>query len=159
MLRNVLPISLSPSTLPSTNLTNSSMTMTPVTISTEPINSLFLTRHDTVDFLHNQTLNYYDTDFNVFDNCNGTNCLDVFPVEAIKDIKLDVYQEKYGEVIRLELFEIPPVCLKQFTQPRICSTDLGYFICKPFRTCRPTVQSVWRCFWIGRSLQKGISTR
>ena len=105
MLRNVLPISLSPSAQPSTNLTNSSMTMTPVIISTDPINSLFLTRHDTVDFLQNQTLNYYDTDFNIFDTCNGTKCLDAFPIDAIKDIKLDVYQEKYGEVIRLAKYD------------------------------------------------------
>ena len=96
MLRNVLPLSISPTSQSLTNMTSSSMLMTPVTISSEPINSFFLTRHDTVDFLQNQTLNFFNTTFNVFDDLDNA-----LNKSTVKDIKLDVYQEKYGEVIRL----------------------------------------------------------
>ena len=82
-------------------MTSSSMLMTPVTISSEPINSLFLTRRGTVDFLQNQTLNFFNTTFNVFDDLDNA-----LNKSTVKDIKLDVYQEKNGEVIRLVNFRV-----------------------------------------------------
>ena len=83
--------------------TSEALTTTPVpfTITGEPVISTFLNRYETVDFLRNQSLTYFNTTFDAFENCNGTQCLDYFSPTDSKDILVDVYQETNGEIVRL----------------------------------------------------------
>ena len=100
MLRNAVPIS------PLSTSEAVTSTPAPFIITGEPVTSTFLNRYETVDFLRNQSLTYFNTTFDAFENCNGTNCLDYFSPTDTKDILVDVYQEKNGEIVRLVLFFI-----------------------------------------------------
>ena len=76
-------------------------TPAPIFITGDPVTSTFFNRYETVDFLRNQSLTYFNTTFDAFENCNGTQCLNYFSPTDSKDILVDVYQEKNGEIVRL----------------------------------------------------------